>query len=383
MVKIIGLTGSIGSTLVASQHALKKGIIKNRYGMITRKKEFSGLDLINESDIKFSGWDIIDKNLYESCKFNKILRNELIELLKSDIEKIKPLKAVCFQKDVFKILSLANPHVKDAETLNDMLKQLKKDIKKNEIVLDVSSTESYIPIIKEHQTIESFMELIDKNEQEKITPSMLYALAAIERKSAFIEFTPNPSLIPAIISKAEEMNVPICGKDASTGQTLYKSVIAEMLKKRNLKLSGWYSTNILGNNDGRILSSENHARTKMEDKYCVLEPTLNYSDFSHIVDIRYYGPRGDNKEAWDNIDFIGWLDEPMNMKINWLGKDSILAAPIVFDIIKLMEFAQRKGTGGLQEHMSVFFKNPIGNESKSFLKNYEKLLNYVKNNLNC
>lgn len=383
MIKIIGLNGSIGSTLVLSQYAMKKGIIKNRYGMITKKNEFSKLDLIDEKNIEFSGWDIVNNNMYEAAKFNKVVRLELIELLKDDIQNIIPEKAVCFQKSLFEILSLENPHVKDANTLKEMLGELKKDIEKKDIVLDISSTESFVSIERCHQSIESFMELIDNNEQEKVTPSMLYALAAVENKSAFIEFTPNFSLTPAIISLAKEKGVPVCGKDGSTGQTLYKTVIADMLKCRNLKLIGWYSTNILGNNDGKVLSSEKHVKTKIDDKYSVLAPILNYSDFTHTVDIRYYPPRGDNKEAWDNIDFLGWLDEPMCMKINWLGKDSILAVPLVFDLIRLVDFAKRNDEGGIQNQLAIFFKNPIGAESKSFLENYAKLLEYVKKKSRC
>ncbi|MCF6154490.1 MAG: hypothetical protein E3K36_04395 [Candidatus Brocadia sp.] len=172
------------------------------------------------------------------------------------------------------------------------------------------------------------------------------------------------------------MKVPLAGRDGNTGQTLIKTVLGQMFKIRNLNLNGWYSTNILGNNDGLVLSMPEHRQTKMEDKLGVLEPVLGYNHFTHIVDIHYYPPRGDNKEAWESIDFSGWLGMPMSAKINWLGRDSILAAPLIIDLVRLMEFALRRGECGIQSQLAIYFKHPLGTSARGFSDQYMLLKNY-------
>jgi myo-inositol-1-phosphate synthase len=207
----------------------------------------------------------------------------------------------------------------------------------------------------------------------------LYAYAGIETGCAFIDFTPNVTLdVPGVQELAVHSGVPIAGRDGSTGQTLMKTLLAEMLQARNLKLEGWYSTNILGNNDGMVLSRPEHREVKMHDKLSVLEPILGYNTFSHAVDITYYPPRGDSKEAWDSIDFIGWFSLPMTMKIDWQGRDSILAAPLVLDLCKHLQFALAKGAIGIQSHLAIYFKQPIGTGVLPFSVAVRRLKEYYQ-----
>lgn len=208
---------------------------------------------------------------------------------------------------------------------------------------------------------------------------MLYAYAAIEENCPFVDFTPNVTLeTEALLELADIKNVPLAGRDGNTGQTLMKTVLGQMLKIRNLKLDGWYSTNILGNNDGKVLARNEHAEIKMRDKLGVLEPLLGYGDFDHTVNIEYFAPRGDNKEAWDSIDFLGWLDQSISVKINWLGRDSILAAPLILDLIRLLEYAQREGEKGIQSHLAMYFKNPLGTKTRGFFDQYKLFVDYYK-----
>lgn len=382
-VYLIGIAGNIGSATVASSIAMKKGLLKERYGMITKTKNFENMKLIDEKEFEFIGCDIRNRNIYESLLDNEILPHKILDKIFEDNKKIPIRKAISFQ-DISKILDSNNTYnVKNLKEVLDILVKEIKDVKNRYgdlIAVDIMSTESFIPICKEHSDLDKFIKLIEEDRKDLITPSMLYAYAFIKEGCPFIEFTPNLSIVPkAIQDLAVEKRIPICGKDASTGQTFYKTVIAEILKKRNLKIVGWYSTNLLGNNDGKILNLENHLKTKIEDKYNPLNSVLEYNP-CHIIDIRYYPPKGDNKEAWDNVDFIGWFNMPMSMKINWIGRDTILAVPLLFDLLRLVEFSQRKGEYGILEHLAVFFKNPIGSKEKSFLENYKVLEEYARKN---
>nr|MBC8554266.1 inositol-3-phosphate synthase [Candidatus Brocadiales bacterium] len=229
-----------------------------------------------------------------------------------------------------------------------------------------------------YDNLEGFRKAITNND-EGLTSGMLYAYAAIEENCPFVDFTPNVTLeTGALLELADVKNVPLAGRDGNTGQTLMKTVLGQMLKIRNLKLDGWYSTNILGNNDGKVLARNEHSEIKMRDKLGVLEPLLGYGDFDHKVNIEYFAPRGDNKEAWDSIDFLGWLDQSISVKINWLGRDSILAAPLILDLIRLVEYAQRKGEKGIQSHLAMYFKNPLGTKARGFYDQYKVFVDYYK-----
>lgn len=384
-VLFIGLNGATGNTTVIGSKAILKGL-GSTYGMLTETPLFSNIDLVNIEQFIFGGWDINYKNAYQAGIDNRVIRNELLERVKEDIIHIYPMKAVVTRYDID--LSPEENHIKDKNTLEEYLHELIDDIKNfkqqnnldETIIVNLSSTQKYSEINRDHETIENFMKAISMNKTETITSGMIYALAAIETNSPFVDFTPNRTLeAPALQELAKQKGVPIAGKDGSTGETLIKTVIAHMLKIRNLKLIGWYSTNLIGNNDGRILSIPEHSKTKMIDKLRVLEPILGYSDFEHLVDIKYYLPRGDNKEAWENIDFIGWLNEPMCLKINWLGKDSILAAPLIIDLIRLLEYSHRIGESGIQKQLSIYFKHPIGTQIKGFFDQYKIFESYYIN----
>lgn len=351
--------------------------------MITKTEFFKDMDLLDEKEFEFTGCDIRNKSIYKSTLENKVLPQSTVENIFKGEKEMPIRKAISFQ-DVSKLLNANNTY--QIENLEDALNILIKEFKevKNKygslIVVDIMSTESFVPICSEHSDLNKFRNLIKENRKDLITPSMLYAYAAIKVKCPFIEFTPNLSITPkAIQDFAIKNKVPICGKDTSTGQTLYKTTLANMFKKRNLKIIGWYSTNILGNRDGEILRYKEHKKTKTEDKHMPLNKTLGYNPI-HVVNISYYPPKGDEKEAWDNIDFLGWFGLPMSMKIDWIGRDSILATPMLFDLLRLVDFANKRNEYGILDQLSVFFKNHLGSKEKSFLENYEKLINYAKRN---
>lgn len=351
--------------------------------MTTKTDSFKDMSLTDEEKFEFTGCDIRNKSIYESVLENKVLPRPFVEEIFKGEKEIPIRKSISFQ-DISKILSANNTyHIRNLEDALDILVKEFEEVRNrfdNLIVVDIMSTESYVPICSEHSDFDKFRRLIKEDRKDLITPSMVYAYASIKAGCPFIEFTPNLSIVPkAIQNFAVENKVPICGKDGSTGQTLYKTTLASMFKKRNLKITGWYSTNILGNRDGRVLRNKKYRKTKAEDKHLPLNKTLGYNP-EHIVDISYYPPKGDEKEAWDNIDFLGWFGLPMSMKINWIGRDSILSTPILFDLLRLMDFASRKKEYGVLDHLSVFFKNPIGSKEKSFLENYEKLIDYAKRN---
>jgi myo-inositol-1-phosphate synthase len=214
------------------------------------------------------------------------------------------------------------------------------------------------------------------HELRDVPSGLVYALAAIRANCAFGDLTPNITLeVPAILSAAERYGMPLAGRDLSTGETLLKLILGDMLRRRNLKLQGWYSANILGNADGRILSRPEHRSTKLEDKLSSLPKVLGYSDFDHVVDITYYPPRGDAKESWESVDFLGWLGLPMSMKINWQGRDSVLAAPLALDVVKHLDFALRHGERGLLGYVGAYFKRPLGCDQVPF---HEALTNLRK-----
>ncbi|MGH7885116.1 MAG: inositol-3-phosphate synthase, partial [Thermodesulfobacteriota bacterium] len=275
------------------------------------------------------------------------------------------------------VKNLNGKHVKNGKTKMELAEKLIKDIEKfkkdNDIerlvMLWCGSTEIYIKPSKVHSTINNFENGLKENHSD-IAPSMIYAYAAIKCGAAYGNGAPNLSVdVPALIQLAQENKVPIAGKDFKTGQTLMKTILAPGLKSRMIGVSGWFSTNILGNRDGEVLDDPHSFKTKEESKLSVLEyifqPELNpdlYADYYHKVRINYYPPRGDEKEAWDNIDIFGWLNYPMQIKINFLCRDSILAAPIVLDLVLFLDLAQRAGMYGIQEWLSFYFKSPMVGE---------------------
>ena len=376
--------GAVATTFIAGVMAVRNGISKPigsltqmgtiRLGKRTEKrspmiKDF--IELADLNDIVFGGWDIFTDNVYEAAINAGVLEKDLLDQIRPEIEKITPMKAVFDQKYVKK---LSGDHVKKAETKYDYAQMLIEDIQnfkeKNNlgrmVTVWCASTEIFLKPEPVHETIESFEKAMREN-HPSIAPSMIYAYASIKAGVPFANGAPNLTVdIPAIIELARQNGVPISGKDFKTGQTLMKTLLAPGLKARLIGLNGWFSTNILGNRDGEVLDDPDSFKTKEESKLSVLEYILQpevypdlYKDFYHKVRINYYPPRRDNKEGWDNIDIFGWLGYPMQIKVDFLCRDSILAAPIVLDLALFMDLAQRTGMKGIQEWLSFYFKSPM------------------------
>ncbi len=326
--------------------------------------------LANLDDIVFGGWDPIDDNAYEAAVRAGVLEPHHLQPIREELENIKPMSAV-FEQSWVKNLEGSN--VKDGVNKLDLAEQLMEDMehfKKTHdcdrlVIVWCGSTEAHQEIQEVHKSLEAFENGL-KNNDPNISPSQIYAYAAISKEIPFANGAPNLSVdIPAIIEFAEKNNVPIAGKDFKTGQTLLKTILAPGFKSRLLGLNGWFSTNILGNRDGEVLDDPESFKSKEVSKLGVLETILQpekypdlYKDLYHKVRINYYPPRRDNKEGWDNIDIFGWMQYPMQIKIDFLCRDSILAAPIVLDLALFMDLAKRHNQKGIQEWLSFYFKSP-------------------------
>ncbi|HBR56202.1 MAG TPA: inositol-3-phosphate synthase [Blastocatellia bacterium] len=379
---LVGL-GAVSTTFVAGVEAIRRGLAKPigsvtqmgtiRLGKRTENrtpkiKDFVPLADLN--DIVFGAWDIFSDSAYDAALNAGVLEKDLVNELREQMESLKPMPAV-FEQNYVKRLSGEN--VKKGRNKMELAEQLIEDIarfKKEKgcdrlVMIWVASTEIFLEPSAIHQTLEAFEKAL-YDDDPSIAPSMIYAYAALKSGIPFANGAPNLSCdIPALTKLAEDNGVPICGKDFKTGQTLMKTIIAPGLKSRMLGLAGWYSTNILGNRDGEVLDDPENFKTKEESKLSVLEHILQpevypdlYDGFSHVVRINYYPPRGDNKEGWDNIDIVGWLGYPMQIKIDFLCRDSILAAPLVLDLALFLDLAQRSGMKGIQEWLSFYFKSP-------------------------
>ncbi len=327
--------------------------------------------LASLDDLVFGAWDIFHDNCYEAAKTAGVLESALLEQLRPELETIRPWPAVFDQQYVKRLMG---PNVKTGANKRELADQVIADIRrfKEENQLDrlvmvwCGSTEIYMEPTAVHQSLAAFEKGLEESDPA-IPSSMIYAYAALKEGLPYANAAPNLSAdIPALTDLADRTKSPLAGKDLKTGQTLLKTIIAPGLKARLLGVAGWYSTNILGNRDGEVLDDPESFRTKEESKKSVLDyifqpdlyPTL-YDDLHHVVRINYYPPRGDNKEGWDNIDLVGWLDYPMQLKINFLCRDSILAAPIVLDLVLFLDLARRSGLSGVQEWLSFYFKSPI------------------------
>ena len=327
--------------------------------------------LASLSDLEFAAWDIFPDNAYEAAMKAGVLTKEHLDLVKGELEKIKPMAAV-FDRNFIK--NISGPNVKSGKSKLDLAAQLREDIRsfKREknlsrmVAVWCASTESYQEPSAVHSSIASFEKGLAESDNS-ISPSMIYAYAAIMEGVPYVNGSPQLTLdIPALTELARQKGVPIAGKDFKTGQTLVKTAIAPMFKNRMLGVRGWFSTNILGNRDGLVLDDPGSFKSKEVSKKSSLEyifqpemyPEL-YKGMYHKVRIEYYPPKNDDKEGWDNIDIFGWMGYPMQVKINFLCKDSILAAPIVLDLALFMDLAQRAGMRGMQEWLSFYFKAPM------------------------
>jgi len=376
--------GAVSTTFMAGTMAIRKGVGKpigsltqmgtirlgkRTEGRIPKIKDF--VPLAELDDLVFGGWDIFEEDAYHAAKRAGVLSQDDLNKVRDELEVIKPMPAV-FSSDYVK--KLHGTYVKKGQNKLELAEQLRQDIRnfKSQHGLDrmvmvwCASTEVYMEPNSVHATLDSFEKAMREN-NPAIAPSMIYAYAALQEGVPFANGAPNLTLdIPALSKLAKDRGLPIGGKDFKTGQTFMKTLLAPGFKARLLGLSGWFSTNILGNRDGEVLDDPASFKSKEVSKLGVLEYILQpdqypelYQNLYHKVRINYYPPRGDNKEGWDNIDIFGWLGYPMQIKIDFLCRDSILAAPIVLDLALFMDLAQRVGMSGIQEWLSFYFKSPM------------------------
>jgi myo-inositol-1-phosphate synthase len=380
---LVGM-GAVSTTTIAGVLAVRRGLAKPigsltqmgtvRLGKRTEArspqiKEFvplAGLD-----DLVFGGWDIFEDDAYAAAKTAGVLDADLLEQIRPDLEAIKPMSAVFDRRYVKR---LDGPNVKTGANKRELAEQLREDIRRFKdthqldrlVLIWCGSTEVFLTESEAHSSVAAFERALEANDPS-IPSSMVYAYAAIKEGIPYANAAPNLSAdIPALLELAQQTGAPVAGKDLKTGQTWMKTLVAPGIKARLLGVEGWYSTNILGNRDGEVLDDPESFKTKEESKKSVLDYILQpnlypdlYEKLCHVVRINYYPPRGDNKEGWDNIDIFGWLGYPMQLKINFLCRDSILAAPIVLDVALFMDLAKRSGMAGIQEWLSFYFKSPM------------------------
>lgn len=381
----VGL-GAVTSTFIVGTLMARKGLAKPigaltqmdkmRVGKGTEKKYLHYGEIVpltNLNDIVFGAWDIFPDNAYEAAIHAEVLKERDINPVREELEAIKPMKAAFDQNFVKR---LYGPNVKEGANRMELVELLREDIRtfKREnnceriVVIWAASTEIFVPYnAAVHSDLAVFEQAMKDNDTENIAPSMCYAYAAISEGAPFIMGAPNLCLdIPAMWQLAEKKRVPIAGKDFKTGQTMMKTVLAPALKTRMLGLSGWFSTNILGNRDGEVLDDPSNFKTKEVSKLSVIETILDkdtypdlYSDIYHKVRINYYPPRNDDKEGWDNLDIFGWMGYHMQIKVDFLCKDSILAAPLLLDLVLLSDLAARAGLYGIQTWLSFYLKSPM------------------------
>ena len=382
-VLLVGL-GAVSTTFISGVHAVLKGLAlpigsltqmgtvrlgKRSEARSPKIKDFVPLASLDQ--LVFGVWDIFEEDCYEAASTAGVLEPSLLEQLRPELESVKPWPAV-FERRYVK--RLEGSHLKRGANKRELSDQLRADIQRfkethgvdRTVMIWCGSTEVFMIPSEVHATLEAFESALERNDPE-ISPSMVYAYSALKEGMPYANAAPNLSVdIPALTELAMQTGAPIAGKDLKTGQTLIKTIIAPGLKARLLGIDGWFSTNILGNRDGEVLDDPGSFKTKEESKKSVLDYMLQpdlypelYRDLSHVVKINYYPPRGDNKEGWDNIDLVGWLGYPMQLKINFLCRDSILAAPIVLDLVLLLDLAKRAGLMGIQEWLSFYFKSPM------------------------
>jgi myo-inositol-1-phosphate synthase len=382
-VMVVGL-GAVATTFIAGVEAVRRGLAKP-IGSLTQmgtirlgKRTDNQSPLIKDfapladlKDIVFTGWDLFEDNVYESAAHAQVLEKGLLDQLKPYLETIKPLPAVF---DQYYVKRLHGTHVKTGKNKRDLANQVIADIQAFKKTVDrvviiwCASTEIFITPSAVHQSIEAFEKGLENNDIG-ISPSQIYAYAALSEGVPFANGAPNLTVdTPAMVDLSKKNAAPICGKDFKTGQTMMKTVLAPAFKARMLGVSGWFSTNILGNRDGEVLDDPESFKTKEESKLgsldYIFQPELHpdlYKDLYHKIRINYYPPRGDQKEAWDNIDIFGWLGYPMQIKVNFLCRDSILAAPIALDLVLFMDLAKRTPSLrsiGIQEWLSFYLKAP-------------------------
>jgi myo-inositol-1-phosphate synthase len=376
--------GAVATTFVAGVEAIRTGLSRPigsltqmgaiRLGKRTENRNPRIADFVPIADLKdivFGGWDIYTDNAYEAARKAGVLHNEHLAALKGFLETVKPWPAVF---DTAYVKKLHGENVKKGKNKRELAEQVIADIERFRkernlsrlVMVWCGSTEVYRQASEVHATVESLEKGLEESHPD-IPPSMIYAYAAIKSGIPYCNGAPNLSAdVPALLELSRRTGTPISGKDFKTGQTLMKTILAPGFKARLLGLEGWYSTNILGNRDGEVLDDPESFKSKEVSKLGVLEHILQphlypdlYGKIHHVVRINYYPPRGDNKEGWDNIDIFGWMGYPMQIKVDFLCRDSILAAPIVLDLALFSDLAGRAGMSGIQEWLSFYYKSPM------------------------
>ncbi|MBA3640563.1 MAG: inositol-3-phosphate synthase [Acidobacteria bacterium] len=379
---LVGM-GAVSTTTIAGVLAIRKGLSKpigslTQMGTVRLGKRTEGrsplirdfVPLASLDDVVFGGWDIFEDNAYEAAKTAGVLDKDLLEQIRPELEAIKPMSAVFDRRYVKR---LDGPNVKKGKNKKDLAEQLIEDMRRFKqengcdrlVMVWCGSTEVYLTETPAHASVAAFEAALEASD-DSIPSSMIYTYAALREGVPYANAAPNLSGdVPAMLELAAKNGCPVAGKDLKTGQTWMKTLVAPGIKARLLGVEGWYSTNILGNRDGEVLDDPESFKTKEESKKSVLDYILQpalypdlYGKIDHVVRINYYPPRGDNKEGWDNIDIYGWLNYKMQLKINFLCRDSILAAPIVLDVALFLDLAQRAGMSGIQEWLSFYFKSP-------------------------
>lgn len=376
--------GAVATTFVAGCLLARKGLAKP-IGSITQmgtirlgKRDENRCPRIHEfvplaslNDLVFGGWDLFEDNAYQAAAEAKVLERTHIDPIKDELEAIQPMKAVFFPEYVKRLRGENIKTQTNKKELAEAARQDIRDFKRNNqlercVAVWCGSTEVHHEMSAAHMSLAAFEKGLAANDPS-ISPSMIYAYACLQENVPYANGAPNLTVeIPALLELAKEHRVPVSGKDFKTGQTLMKTIIAPGLRARMLGINGWFSTNILGNRDGEVLDDPDSFRSKEVSKLGVLETILQpelhpelYGELHHKVRIEYYKPRGDQKEGWDNLDIFGWLGYPMQIKLNFLCRDSILAAPIVLDLALFSDLAQRAGMHGIQEWLSFFYKSPM------------------------
>ncbi len=367
-VLVVGVNGAVSSTVIAGVELMKKGHAP-RVGMLTERTEAKGqpelsemLDIAPLESIVFGGWDPQFANAFEASLNHKVFHPSTLAAIKDELSMVKPWPAV-FHKDYAvnvqaKNVTIAKSHRDEIDILTKNIEAFKKEHGTTRIVIvNLASTERYLEVSGVHENIEAFEAGLDANDKA-ISPAMRYFYTSCKLGIPYCNFAPSLTNVPALIALAHKTGTPYAGMDGKTGQTLVKTALASMFRARRIQVEGWYSTNFLGNNDGLVLNDPGSNKTKIVSKQSVLDSILGYKVENHQVHIHYYKPRGDAKEAWDNIDLIGWGGIPMQMKINFLCQDSVLAAPLVMDMVRILDVAKRKGEKGIQRQLSLYFKSP-------------------------
>jgi myo-inositol-1-phosphate synthase len=364
-VAVIGLGGAVATTAVVGVEQMRLGA-STAAGLPLAHRD----DLVPYESLVFGGWDVQADDLAKAAHVHRVVEPALIEAVAGPLQRIEPWPAVA---DPAYCRNATGTNVVGVGPLRDRVAHVRADLRRfreqegldRVVVVNLASTEAWpdltSPVLADLDTFEKGLDL----DESVITPGMIYTYAAIMEDCPFVNFTPSQGPdVPALLELAARQGVPVAGKDGKTGQTLIKTVLAPAFRSRALQVEGWYSTNILGNRDGQILDDPSSLASKLDTKGSVLDSILGYAVEDHVVRIDYYRPRGDAKEAWDNIDLVGFLGQRMQIKVDFLCRDSILAAPLVLELVRLVAEAHRRGEGGAQEQLGYFFKMPLTRDGR-------------------